>query len=190
MHVCARARGTSPIACIELYRGREVIARWWAPAFDEVSTSRRLRIAWGGARIRVDGAEIERFSTFAFDSPMDGLKSSTEHELTLRSRTTVDIDSVDLWLDRATAGRLSFATITGAFDVDLAQLGVEGRHFEFGGLDLHATIMRHPEALHERALEFDTLIDLPTDEPSALMIKVTQEDGHMAWARQVLQPPA
>src|SRR5690606_14505380 len=112
VQVRASVRGTAPVESLLLYRGREVIHVEQPAAFAHLDASRRVRLSWGGARIRgrgrratwdgrvrVEGARIERVEGFAFDSPADGVLEQDEHELRLRSRTTGDVDGLDLWLD-------------------------------------------------------------------------------------------
>ncbi|MEX1368372.1 MAG: DUF3604 domain-containing protein, partial [Nannocystaceae bacterium] len=48
----AAVRGTGPIEALLLYRGKQVIASARPPAFEQCARSRRVRLVWGGARIR------------------------------------------------------------------------------------------------------------------------------------------
>src|SRR5690606_38640501 len=99
-------------------------------AFDDLSPSRRVRLCWGGARMRgrgrravwdghieLAGACIERAQTFAFDSPLDGIQRMNPQRIELRSRTTGDLDGVDLWLDQASRGRIVFRCELGELSV-------------------------------------------------------------------------
>ena len=197
VHVQAAIRGTGPVESLALYRGRERVAVVESPSFAECSSSRRVRFVWGGARIRgrgrraqwdgtitVEGARIEAAEPFAFDSPLDGITARSESELAFRSRTTGDLDGIDLWLDQSARGRVVFRSGVGELAVDLATLGPEGAHAEFGGLDLRANIRRYPEQPRALALSLDTQVPLePGTNP--LWVKATQVDGHLAWASPV-----
>src|SRR5690606_8520144 len=78
VQVRASGRGTGPVGSRLLYRGREVIHVEQPAAFAHLDASRRVRLSWGGARIRgrgrratwdgrvrVEGARIERVEGFA-----------------------------------------------------------------------------------------------------------------------------
>ncbi|WP_266216321.1 DUF3604 domain-containing protein [Paraliomyxa miuraensis] len=200
VRVRAAVRGTAPIEALVLHRGREVIHVEQPAAFGELGGSRRVRVSWGGARIRgrgrravwdgtvqVEGAVIERAQGFAFDSPADGILEQSEQRLRVRSRTTGDIDGVDLWLDRsghgAARGRLCFESEVGRVEVDLATLDDRGVLESLGGLDLHVRVQRYPEAPSARTLILDREVEASGGVP--LLVKAIQTDGHMAWASPV-----
>src|SRR5690606_29896443 len=134
-------------------------------------------------RVRVEGARIERVEGFAFDSPADGVLEQDEHELRLRSRTTGDVDGLDLWLDQAGRGRLVFESEIGRLEVELAALDGRGVTHSFGGLDLHARVHRYPEAPIARMLTLSREVEASGGQP--LLVKAVQTDGHMAWASPV-----
>ncbi len=196
VRVEASVKGTAPIEALLLHRGREVIHMVRPAEFADLTGSRRIRLEWGGSRIRgrgrratwdgritVDGARIERAQTFAFDSPADGILEQTEHGLEIRSRTTGDIDGVDLWLDQAATGRLEMQSDVAHLKYDLGALGTEPIVEELGGLDLRARILRYPEAPTERALTLQHTVQASGGQP--LMVKVVQTDGHMAWSSPI-----
>jgi hypothetical protein len=129
---------------------------------------------WDGT-IEVDGATIERVATVAFDSPADGVLEQNPHRVRLRSRSTGDVDGVDLWLDQAQRGTIAFASEVGTVRADLATLGSTPVTVDLGGLDLHAMIRRYPENPTETALALRQQV----------FVKAVQVDGHMAWASPV-----
>ncbi|MCA9654423.1 MAG: DUF3604 domain-containing protein [Myxococcales bacterium] len=198
VRVEAAVRGSEPIEALLLLRGREVVARARPPAFERCAGSRRIRLSWGGARIRgrgrravwdgtveVHGPRIERVETFAFDSPADGVLRHDGHEVELRSRTTGDEDGLDLWLDRADAGRVVLRTPLGELAVELAQLDATGVRRDLGGMDLHLSIRRYPELLHDTALRLRAELPVEPGQAVALMVKAIQSDGHLAWSSPV-----
>ena len=145
---------------------------------------RGRRAVWDGA-IEVEGAKIERAETVAFDSPADGILEQGEHRVTFRSRTTGDDDGIDLWLDRADQGTLRLVTGLGTVTADLATLGVEPQREELGGLDLHAVVMRYPEAPIERAVSLTHVLPMPAGKVTPVWVKAIQTDGHLAWASPI-----
>lgn len=196
LRTIASVRGTAPLEALCLYRGRDRIHTVQPPAFGDLGASRRIRVMWGGARIRgrgrravwdgtieVEGARIERVETVAFDSPADGVTELRERHVQFRSRTTGDIDGLDVWLDQAREGHLAFRSGVGEVDVDLAALGPAGIIQDLGGLDLHASVRRYPEAPTEMALNLDCEVEAARGQ--ALFVKAIQVDGHMAWASPI-----
>ncbi|WP_181197818.1 DUF3604 domain-containing protein [Enhygromyxa salina] len=196
--VAAAVRGVGPIDALELLRGREVIYSARPPAFDDCASSRRIRLVWGGARIRgrgrraqwdgiveVEGATIERAEVFAFDSPMDGIQRQTPTTVELRSRTTGDRDGLDLWLSQAARGRVTFRSGLGEVTVDLATLDADGHTVELGGLDLRASISRYPEAPTDLAVGLEREVELDPEGTTALFVRATQVDGHIAWSSPI-----
>jgi hypothetical protein len=136
--------------------------------------------------VTVQGATIVRAQTYAFDSPNDGILEQGPTRIGLRSRTTGDIDGLDVWLDQAQRGRLRFASETGTLEVDLATLGPGApARFDFGGLDLHAVVTRYPETIETTALTLRADVPIPAGTTTPLLVKAIQTDGHMAWSSPV-----
>ena len=200
VQVDASVHGTGPVEALQLLAGRDVVAQVRAPELADLATSRRVRLRWGGARIRgrgrratwdgeirVEGVKIERAQTFAFDSPNDGIEITSPTTVRVRSRTTGDEDGVDLWLSAAGQGRLVFASETATVQADLASLATDGtpRRHDVGGLDLHVEIMRYAEDIATTSLSLRTVFDAPAGKTTPLFVKVIQTDGHMAWASPI-----
>ncbi|MEM7151511.1 MAG: DUF3604 domain-containing protein [Myxococcota bacterium] len=196
--VDASVRGTGPVEALHVYRGRDIVHTVRPPAFDDCASSPKIRLVWGGARIRgrgrratwdgrieVQGATIERAETFAFDSPADGIRQRAADSIEFRSRTTGDIDGIDVWLDQAQTGRLVLRTQTGDVEVDLSTLDATGVTRQFGGLDLHATVARYPAQVDDRTLRLRYALPVQPGETAAVMVKAVQCDGHMAWSSPV-----
>ena len=203
--VAAKVHGAAPLQSLELLRGREVIETVRPPAFEQAGDSRRLRVQWGGARIRGRGrravwdptvelreASIEGVTTFAFDSPADGIEAWTPGSVRVRSRTTGDFDGIDLWVDQSVRGQLAFRSEFGSLLVDLADLTAQGKRASFGGLDLHVEVHRYPRSVKARTLELTTTVDLrgatsprPGPPEVPLFVRATQVDGHIAWSSPI-----
>jgi hypothetical protein len=194
----ASVHAVAPIEALEVWRGHERVHVERPVAFSDLVGSRRVRLVWGGARIRgrgrravwdgsieVSGARIVDAAPYAFDSPADGIRHRTESRVDFESRTTGDIDGVDLWLDQARSGRVVLRNAFGELSVDLAELGSEGERVDLGGLDLHAQIVRYPEAPTERRLALRHEVDPIAGATTPIFVKAIQTDGHMAWASPV-----
>ena len=192
----ARAVGAGPLEALELYRGKERIEQVQGAPPEESLSSHRIRVSWGGARIRGRGRRVTWDGTisvsdnlitsaepYSFDSPADGIRSRSDQNITFQSRTTGDRDGVDVWVRDSNRGTLSLKTPLGSHSVDLAELTEQPLRQEFGGLDIHAQIQRYPEVVNVDELELETQV--APSESTPYFVRVVQEDGHMAWSSPI-----
>ena len=70
-------------------------------------------------------------------------------------------------------------------DVDLSGLNSDPLTFDFGGLGLKVTVQRYPEELEEETLSLEYTVESPQDKTTPYLLKVIQEDGHMAWSSPI-----
>ena len=104
-----------------LMRGREVVHVIQPEQFADTGASSRLRISWEGARIRgrarratwdgkiqMTGVRILKATTFAFDSPEDGIISQDDSKVEFKSSTVGDVDGLDLFLEQGNSGAIQF----------------------------------------------------------------------------------
>ena len=82
-------------------------------------------------------------------------------------------------------GRLAFKTAPVSGEVAIAELGVEPRVFEAGGLERAIKLQRLPEAMAERRLTLRRTIKLRADGDTRLYVRVQQEDGHRMWSSPI-----
>ena len=194
----AKVIGTAPIEALFLYRGRKIVEGVYPDDFNEMDSSRRIRVSWSGARIRgrarkaqwdgsirVADATITDAKTFAFDSPADGIVGKRPDEILFRSSTTGDIDGIDLYLDDARKGALFFDSPIGNCRVDLSDLKAAPIGFDFGGMNLNVTIRRYPLEIHQQQLSLKHTVTPVAGETSVYYVKVIQTDGHMAWSSPI-----
>jgi hypothetical protein len=198
--VFAEVRATAPIESLELFRGKTPIHTVRPPEFDDLANSNRIRLSWRGSRIRgrgrrvtwdgsikVEGAKIQDAKTFAFDTPIDGITKTTNTEVAFISQTTGDTDGIELLLDNASRGKITFTSKAGNAEIDLSELTNHSprKTFDFGGLGIQLSIERYPEKLSETTAKLETQIEVPSDKLTPFFVKVTQTDGHMAWASPI-----
>ncbi|UCD78431.1 MAG: DUF3604 domain-containing protein [Desulfobacterales bacterium] len=198
LDIKARAIGTAPTEALMLYEGQQVIHTVRPQAFSSVEQSNRIRISWEGSHVRgrtrratwdgsisVMGTQIERATTFAFDSPADGIINRGKNEVQFKSSTTGDIDGIDLFLSDGKSGHLKFASRLGDVEVNLAQLNRKPESRDFGGLGLKVVVRRYPEANRQMDLSLSHTVVPPKGKVTPYFVKVVQEDGHMAWCSPV-----
>jgi hypothetical protein len=200
MQVEANISGTAPLESLILYQGKQPIEIVQPPAFSHTLHSRRVRVSWRGSRIRgrgrrvvwngeirLEGAQILSASTVAFDSRSDGIVERSSQRVIFTSATTGDMDGIDLWLDRADGGHLTFVSGVGTCAVDLAELQSVGswQEFDFGGLDMVVRVERYTEAVDDYTLRLTSAIAPPSSQRTPYFVKATQIDGHAAWSSPI-----
>ena len=194
----ARCIGTGPVEALQLFRGRELHSESVPAAFTGLGHSKRIRLSWGGSRIRgrgrrvtwdgsirVEGNHITRAATFAFDSPADGILEQDAGRIRFRSRTTGDRDGIDVWVRDARSGSVTLDSPVGEIRVDLASLEDEAVRRTFPGLDVHAEIRRYPESPSDRDVSLEVSVPPLDDAVTPYFVRVVQVDGHMAWASPI-----
>lgn len=192
-------RGTAPLAMVEIFQGRTLLQTHRPRAFDG-KPSAKVRVSWGGSRIRgrarrvkwdgtlrVDRAKIVSATGFAFDSPADGITGAGEKSVSFRSQTTGDTDGIELVLENAMEGNLVLDTPQGTWEVALADIPGSGsaKVIPVGEIDRRIRIERYPGMLQEDVMSGEFGIDAPVGVQTPYYIKATQADGQMAWASPV-----
>jgi Protein of unknown function (DUF3604) len=200
-HACvfAQVNGTAPIEKIELLEGKNMIETVRPKCFEDLTTSNRVRVSWRGSRIRgrgrrvnwdgtlrVTGAKITQASGI-FDTPIDGITDRSPEAVSFISQTTGDTDSIDLTLDQARDGTITFDSKVGRCEVNLAELtdAAPRKSFPFGGLDMGVTIERYPQNPTETTLSLQRQVVPAVESLTPYFVKVTQVDGQMAWASPI-----
>ncbi|MAE64511.1 MAG: hypothetical protein CMJ18_09605 [Phycisphaeraceae bacterium] len=196
----AHAVGTNDLESLQLYEGREIVEVVHPPAFSNLGDTRRVRVSWQGARIRgrarrvdwsgvlrVEGAGILSAETVSFDSPADGITERGETEIAFRSRTTGDMDGIDILLDDPAAARVTLECAEGRFTAETAELraGDGRRTWELGELDRRVTIHLYPEEIARTQLSLARQIQPPVASRTPYFVKAIQADGHAAWSSPV-----
>jgi hypothetical protein len=193
----AFVHGTAPVESLSVFKGSDEIRKVRSPEFDNMENSQLLYVFWEGARIRgrarratwdgeiqIEGTKIVAANTVAFDSPADGIVEASSKVVHFHSSTVGDRDGIELRLEQAREGRLSFVSPIGRFSVRLEELGNAEQCFSFGGLGLKAGIRRQPEQLNTRSLALEHLVS-PTTASAPFLVKAVQTDGHMAWSSPI-----
>jgi len=200
-HFTARfsVRGTAPLAMVEIFQGRTLLKTLRPAAFDG-KASAKVRVSWGGSRIRgrgrrvkwdgtirVDAANIVSTEGFAFDSPADGITDTGNRAVCFRSQTTGDTDGIELVLENGTTGKLVLETPQGNWEAVLADIPGAGaaKTIPVGDIDRRVRIERYPDILLEDVMAGEFEIEAPDGARTPYYIKATQSDGQMAWASPV-----
>ncbi len=193
----AQVYGTAPIESVELFADAEVVAGY--DGFAGRIPSNKLRVSWGGARIRgrdraahwagnlqVDHTSILDVAPYAFDSPSEGIVGADAGLVMWRSMTTGDEDGVILHLADPDAAVLRFNTPTYNFMVAANDLQDMRPHtYDAGGVGLHVTLRRLPEEAPPTDVSLQWHGDQAGFVPAAYWLRVLQTDGAKAWTSPI-----
>ena len=188
--------GSAPIERLDIYDG-----------LDHLETVRPYAAADLGARVRIvyEGAEYRgRARTTTWDGSLTlagnrivrtavinswnldrGVRRQDDKSVGWKAVTTGNFGAIDLWLETAGTGHLSFETAPVSGDIALTELGVEPRTFAAGGLERAVRLQRLPEAMTERRMTLRRRIKVRDDGDTRLYVRVQQEDGHRMWSSPV-----
>lgn len=189
---------SAPIERVEIRNGRELV-HLHRPY---TAGARRIRVVWSGAEYRgrfrltswdgratLTGNGFERADPINFFNRDRPLKREGDAALSWISVTTGNFSGFDATLRDRDAGRLTVETPLGTVDLAVAEIGLEPKRFEFGGLDRKLEIYRLPDENPCRALTLERTIPLRADRDNPLYVSVITEDGHQAWSSPVYAVP-
>ena len=185
----------APIERIELFDGTECIDAWHhpvpAPAPDD-----RIRVLAEGALYRGRGRILNWTIDLAADgtqitgaTPINVFNRDRVPEIAgdggavrLKTVTTGNRSGLDVTLSDALTGRLKMSCELGEIDVDLATLTPEAMPELTGeGLGRRITLQRRPKQLTETRVRGSFRVGLSVGIERRLYLRVTQDNGHVAW---------
>ena len=121
-----------------------------------------------------------------FFNPDRPLKIESSTRASWKALTTGNIGGVDLWLKDAAVGRLSIRTPLVEADIDIADIGYEDMVIDrSGALPRTLKLFRLPERMETRTLDLTQRIALRPQGDNPLFIRLTQEDGTIAWTSPI-----
>ena len=102
-----------------------------------------------------------------------------------------------LWWLRCLAGPIPRCRDPEAIDTALvqadhpgqAEIGLEDKVFEAGGIKRRIRVFRLPDENPHHALHIERTVPLRKDRDNALYICLTQEDGHLVWSSPIYLIP-
>ncbi|MEO1104137.1 MAG: DUF3604 domain-containing protein, partial [Pseudomonadota bacterium] len=189
--------GSAPIERVELRDGMRVL-KTFRP-YGEADLGGRIRIVCEGAEYRgrgrlvkwtaeatVQGASMTRIAGVNFWNPDIQPERCDAQTARWHCVTTGGFSAVDVWLTEEEAdGRLAVRTSEGNTELSLAEIGLTDTVFDFGGLGKRLRVFRLPEANLPETLKGEAHVSLAEERDTALMIALTQCDGHRAWSSPV-----
>ena len=192
----ATCAGTGPIERVDVFNGRKKIRTLMPHTTAELG--RRIKIMWSGAEVEgrarmstwdgsltVNGNSIESFQPINFWKPDEKPQLVGRNALEWSSVTTGGGCGVILTLSKAKGGSIRFETTQKKVTCDLDAIKSGQKTWKCGGLEKKVEINRLPdsEGDHEYTFSLPLKKLYPGDNP--IFIRVTQEDGHVAWTSPV-----
>ena len=193
-----RVCGTAPIERVEVRNGAQVVECFRTCTAADLAN--RIKLLWEGAEVRgrgrlvdwkgsltLSGNRIQAVTPINFHNPDLPCRQTGPARLDWESITTGGVAGLILELARPESGRVRVDTRQTCFDAGLQGLGVEGRTWPLGGLDKRISLYRLPAGGGPAHCEFTYRLAAGDcrqgDNP--ILVKVVQEDGHMAWSSPV-----
>ena len=90
-----------------------------------------------------------------------------------------------LTLEEPWAGWLEIETLERRVECEIGSVGLEPTVWECGGLRKRIEVYRLPDRQHSHEFSFTLPLTELREGDNAIYIRMTQEDGHMAWTSPV-----
>jgi len=190
-------RASAPIERVEIFNGLQQLEVLRPYSEDELGA--RIRVVWEGAEYRGrfrqviwDGAatisdnRIVKALPINFFNRDKSLQQSGENQLSWRALTTGNFGGFDAWLSDPYAGTLQLETPIIKCGIPLEEIGCQDITMDRSGvLPRFVRVMRLPEINQHYTFRIERNISLHDDRDNPLFIKLTQEDGNVAWTSPI-----
>lgn len=186
---------TSPIERIDIRNGLETIETY-RPFADELGA--RIRVVWQGSEYRgrgretvwdgratLDGNAFKRVSPVNFYNLDKKLIQNSPTQVQWQALTTGGYGGFDAWLDDPAAGILRLDTPLVKCDLPVSQIGLTDRVFDAGGIERQIRVFRLPDVNRHHTIKIERRVALHRSKDNALYVRVTTEDGHLAWSSPI-----
>ena len=184
----------SPIERVDVLNAANVIATLRP---HEAEPIERLRVIWQGAEYRGRGRTTHWRGNIGFDQsvvrklqPINywnlerPLHLTEPNSIHFEVATTGNFGGCDIWLDHF-AGQMTIETNLVTGRVDLGRITQEDLVFDAGGLDRKIRVFGLPERLSCCSLSRHFPVDLVPGRDNPLWLRVTMEDGFVAWSSPI-----
>ncbi len=190
-----RVIGTAPVERVEVFNGLEIVQTLTPYAPEDLG--RRIKLMWSGAEVRgrarmtswdggltVTGNSILSLRPVNFWNPDEQPRLFRGGRIEWKSVTTGGACGLILTLSGA-GGKLRFETVPKSLTCSLETLKNKPRVWECGGLKKKVELRRLPDSIEDYEFSFSVPLSglKPGDNP--IYVRVTQEDGHLAWTSPV-----
>ncbi len=194
--LCVEISSESPIEKIDVFNGTKIVETYRPYSLDALSN--RIKIIWSGAEYKGRGREtvwdgnvlaegniIKNFQPVNFWNPLKQPVMKSYNKIQFQSITTGGISGVEIELDKPNQGELFINTPLINTSIDIKEIKADELVSDAGGLDRKIKVYRLPETNNSYLLKKDFDIDIINPRDNPLYVKVTREDGHMAWSSPI-----
>ena len=144
----------------------------------------RGRLVNWDVEVKSDGPAIRKAAPINFWNS-DNTVFQDSHSVRWKNVTTGGFHAVDIWLEDATTGVLTVLVNGTEIAVDLRTLGTDDLIHDFGGLQKAIRLFRLPDTPLANAYNDSLSVPLTHGEERCLFLRVTFEDGHVAWTSPI-----
>jgi hypothetical protein len=191
-----RVVGTAAIESVEVRNGTDLLKTLRPYGKDDLGS--RIKIAWSGAQVRgrdrmvrwkgglrVQGNAISNVTPINFWNANHPLERVGSDQIAWKSTTTGGVSGVILTLEKPRAGTLAIETPNNFIKCDIDSVNLEKKVWELGGLRKKIEVYRLPEQPQVSDFSFTMPLTELDKGDHAIYVRITQEDGHMAWSSPV-----
>jgi hypothetical protein len=107
------------------------------------------------------------------------------HRVRWSSLSTGNFGGFDAWLSNGSDGTIAIDTALVKATLRVADIGYDDTVFDAGGIQRRIRVFRLPDENRHRSLVHEREIALAPGEDNALYVRVTLEDGHLAWSSPI-----
>ena len=195
-HLKVRAVGSAPIERIDIFNGLDHVETIRPYGADDLG--RRIRVIWEGSADRgrarhviwdgsatFEGNTIERAKPINFLNPDKTLDRVGDAGLQWRALTTGNYGGFDAWLGDGDTGTLVLDTPLVKESVPVSEIGFEDKHFEVGPIGRGVRMFRLPDENSTYEMTVERSISLKDEGDNPLYVRITQEDGNLAWSSPI-----
>ncbi|MBN1673496.1 MAG: DUF3604 domain-containing protein [Kiritimatiellae bacterium] len=191
-----RVVGTAPIETVVVRNGAARIGT--ERPYEQHELGRRIKIVWSGAEVpgrarmcawdgelRVRGNEIREVVPVNFWNPDRPIERVSSKRLRWQSSTTGGLAGMILTLARPAAGSVDIATVQCRAKCAIRSIGLVPTVWKCGGLRKQIEAYRLPDRAPCTEFPFCLGLTRLHEGDNPVCIRVTQEDGHMAWSSPI-----
>jgi hypothetical protein len=188
--------GSAPIERLDLFNG--LVHLETIRPYGAAELGNRIRVVWEGAAYRgrfrqviwdghaqLSGNEFVDARPINFFNPDKRLVRRGDRTIEWTSLTTGNLAGFDCWLVDPYGGTLEIETPLVKCGVPLEDVGMDDERFDAGGLGRAVRIFRMPADNPHRSMTVRREIALRPDADNPIYVRVTQEDGHVAWSSPI-----
>jgi hypothetical protein len=187
--------GTKPLHSVEVMNRIDCVYRH--PFAEPLGDEKFIKIEWMGARVKsrpkrvewdgglhLDKGKITYFKEYAIDYVKQGVRRINEQELEWTSTTGGDPDGVILELDAPEDAVITFQSNPINFGFKPNMIKHKPTVINIGPVNQKIRIQAFTKSALPKSLKFNHVIELG-EGVNPIWVKVTQEDGSMAWSSPV-----